>query len=396
MRVFSVIASRIFLIECVVAAAITAGFARERGPRVEVSCPVPPSAVKLAEHQVLVYELHITNFDVAPVTLRRMEIFADAEKGKPLKSLSGDALSAAMIKIGSNMGMAGSTDASGAGSSQTIEPGRRAVVFLWIELAAEARLPESLRHRMVFAAGEPGKDAGNVAESALEDFPVPVSHEPALMLSPPFEGGVWLAGAGPGNDSDHRRSLMAIDGRVYDAQRFAIDWMKVGPNGDSHHDGTARNENFWGYGEAIHAVAEGEVTDVIDGIPENTPRVLPKPVTLDNISGNYVILRIAANRYVTFAHLQKGSIKVALHEHVARGTVIARLGNTGQATAPHLHFQVTDGNSVLESEGVPFVFAGFTDLGPGSVYELDKHSSASRTNSIPGNDEVIDLGVTKN
>src|ERR1700733_4824004 len=95
-----------------------------------------------------------------------------------------------------------------------------------------------------------------------------------------------------GDDSDHRRSLMAIDGRVYDAQRFAIDWMKVGPNGDSHHDGTARNENFWGYGEAIHAVEDGEVSDVMDGIPENTPRVLPKPVTLDNISGNYVTLRI--------------------------------------------------------------------------------------------------------
>jgi len=50
-------------------------------------------------------------------------------------------------------------------------------------------------------------------------------------------------------------------------------------------------------------VADGEVTQVVDGIPENTPRILPKPVTLDNIAGNYIIVRIAANRYVTFAHL---------------------------------------------------------------------------------------------
>jgi hypothetical protein len=49
----------------------------------------------------------------------------------------------------------------------------------------------------------------------------------------------------------------------------------VGPNGDSHHDGTARNENWWGYDEPIHAVADGEVTKIVDGIPENTPRVLP-------------------------------------------------------------------------------------------------------------------------
>lgn len=122
---------------------------------------------------------------------------------------------------------------------------------------------------------------------------------------------------------------------------------------------------------------------------------LPKQVTLDNIAGNYVILRIAPKRYVTYAHLQTGSIKVALHDRVARGTVIARLGNTGQATAPHLHFQVTDGNSVLQSEGVPFIFANFTDLGPGSDYEVGKHPSIPRRDSIPGKDEVVDFDLAK-
>jgi murein DD-endopeptidase len=393
MRAYSTIAFKGVLAASLVFATLQIGFARDRGPRVEVFCPMRPIAVKVEEHRVLGYELHITNFDVVPLRLKRIEVFSDAEKSEPLQTLTGDALAAAMMEVGAKMATGGATDATK--STQTIEPGRRAVVFLWIELGPEAQLPANLRHRIVFEAGEPGRDAETASESTLENFPVPVSQEPPLILAPPFEGGVWLAGAGPANDSDHRRSLMAIDGRVYDAQRFAIDWMKVGPNGDSHHDGTARNENFWGYGEAIHAVEDGEVSDVMDGIPENTPRVLPKPVTLDNISGNYVTLRIAANRYVTYAHLQSGSIKVRLHEHVARGTVIARLGNTGQATAPHLHFQVTDGNSVLQSEGVPFVFASFADLGPGSAYELDKHSSMPRKDSIPGGDAVIDFGDGK-
>lgn len=395
MPIFNPIAFKEVLAGFVVFATLQTGFARDRGPRVEVFCPVPPIAVKLAQRRVLAYELHITNFDVVPLSLKRIEVFSDVEKSEPLQTLTGDELAADVIEVGAKMAMGRPTDASATKGTQTIEPGRRAVVFLWIELGLETRVPKSLRHRMVFESGEPGKDAGNVTESTLEDFAVPVHRETALMLSPPFEGGVWLAGAGPANDSDHRRSLLAIDGQVHDAQRFAIDWMKVGPNGDSHHDGTARNENFWGYGETIHAVADGEVTDVMDGIPENEPRVLPKQVTLDNISGNYVILRIAANRYVTYAHLQNGSIKVRLHEHVARGTVIGRLGNTGQATAPHLHFQVTDGNSVLQSEGVPFVFASFTDLGPGSAYELDKHGSTPRTDSIPGGDAVVDFGIGK-
>jgi len=71
--------------------------------------------------------------------------------------------------------------------------------------------------------------------------------------------------------------------------------------------------------------------------------------------------------------------------------ILGRLGNSGQATAPHLHFQVTDGNSVLESEGVPFVFDKFTDLGPGSEFELDKHRSIPRTDALPANNLVVEF-----
>jgi murein DD-endopeptidase MepM/ murein hydrolase activator NlpD len=356
-----------------------------------VVCPSSPIPVKLAERNVLAYELHITNFDIVPLTLKRLEVFADTDKSQPLKTISGDALSATMLEVGSGMG-----SSSGAKDSQIIGPGRRAVVFLWIELGLDVRPPSSLKHRLVFAAAAPGEGTGSAtAESTLEDFPVLVSQDAAPVISFPFDGGVWLAGDGPANDSGHRRSISAIDGQIHIAQRFAADWVKVGPNGDSHHDGITRNENWWGYGEPIHAVADGEVTQVLDGIPENTPRVLPKQVTLDNIVGNYVILRIAPNRYVTYAHLQTGSIKVAVHDHVTRGTVIARLGNTGQATAPHLHFQVTDGDAVLQSEGVPFIFANFTDLGPGSDYEVDKHPSIPRTDSIPGKDEVVDFPIVQ-
>jgi len=394
MRLSFAIKVRWFFTCAMVFGMLQAGLARERGPRVELVCPSPPIPVKLAERNVLVYELHITNFDVLPLTLKRLEVFADTGKSQPLMTISGDALSASMLEVGSSMG-----SSSGAKDAQIIGPGRRAVVFLWIELGLDKldiRPPSSLRHRFVFAAGTPGEGTGSAtAESTLEDFPVPVSQDAVPVIISPFDGGVWVAGDGPANDSSHRRSISAIDGQIHIAQRFAADWVKVGSNGDSHHDGTTSNENWWGYGEPIHAVADGEVTQVLDGIPENTPRVLPKQVTLDNIVGNYVILRIAPNRYVTYAHLQTGSIKVAVHDHVARGTVIARLGNTGQATAPHLHFQVTDGNSVLQSEGVPFIFSNFTDLGPGSDYELDKHPSIPRTDSIPGKDEVVDFPLEK-
>src|SRR5258708_39130608 len=131
MRLLPAIALKSFFLLSIVLAALDDGLARERGPRVEVACPSPPIAVELAEQRVLVYELHITNFDVVPLTLNRLEIFADTDKSRPLKTLSGDALLATMLEVGSSM------EATG---SETIDPGRRAVAFLWIELRSDTRV----------------------------------------------------------------------------------------------------------------------------------------------------------------------------------------------------------------------------------------------------------------
>jgi hypothetical protein len=206
-------------------------------------------------------------------------------------------------------------------------------------------------------------------------------------LSPPFNGGIWHAEDGPVNNSDHRRSIFAIDGHIYSPERFAIDWVKVGSNGDSRHDGAAKNENWWGWGEPVLAVAEGDITEVVDEFPDNNPPVLP-PVTLDNIAGHHVILRITQNRFVTYAHLQRGSIKVRLGDHVHSGDVLAMLGNSVNTTGAHLHLQVTDRNSVLQLEGVPFIFVDFTYLGPGSDYP-EERIFVPWVNSMPPGDGVL-------
>lgn len=209
------------------------------------------------------------------------------------------------------------------------------------------------------------------------------------LLLPPLRSGEWLAGHGPGNSSDHRRSVTSLAGRVYISQRFATDWMMVGKNTNTFHDSREKNENFWGYGQPVYAVAEGEVTEVVDKVPDNQPGELPHPVTLDNIAGNHVILHIAPNRYVLFAHLRAGSIRVRLHQHVTARDVIAQVGNSGQTTAPHLHFQVMDENSPLAAEGVPYLFRSFTYLGLGRDFEEDKHPSVPKERELPLDDDVV-------
>jgi hypothetical protein len=374
--------------------ALPLAFGRERGPRVEVVCPEPPIPVRMNDTRVLVYELHVTNFDVVPLTLKQVEVFGDNKAS--LLSLVDSKLAAAMVRVGApmnmgsgsgNNGQAGGVDAaSAAKDSRTIDPGSRTVIYMWVEIRPTTAPPATLAHRMVFSVTADGK----TSDATLENFPVPVSQELVLTLNPPFHGGTWLAGDGPSNTTNHRRTITAIDGHIYSAERFAIDWLKVGPNGDSRHDGSARNDNWWGWGEPVLAVGDGEITEVVDEFPDNTPRVLP-PVTLDNIGGNHVILKIAPKRYVCYAHLQHGSIKVRLHEHVRTGDPLALLGNSGNTTGAHLHMQVTDRNSMLEAEGVPFEFANFTYLGPGADYELDKHVTVPWTHSIPPGDGVVEF-----
>ena len=180
----STLTGRLFFASVIVLLLLQAGFTRERGPRVEVVCPSPPLPVLVADHQVLVYELHITNFDVVPLTLKRLEIFSDTDKSQPLKVFSDDALPGLMFEVGSKGGSKG---------SPTIAPGNRAVVFLWIALESGEKPPRALRHRMVFVPVVAG-DFAVAVEATLEDFPVPVGNGPVPSLGSPFDGGVWLAG----------------------------------------------------------------------------------------------------------------------------------------------------------------------------------------------------------
>lgn len=117
-------------------------FSRERGPRVEVTCPSPPIPVQIDKNTVLVYELHITNFDTVPLTVKHIEIFANREGSEPIITFENEKLSAAMIRVGAEMM---TSSGSATQDTRTIDPGARNVLFVWIELPATMAVPANLR-----------------------------------------------------------------------------------------------------------------------------------------------------------------------------------------------------------------------------------------------------------
>ena len=86
------------------------------------------------------------------------------------------------------------------------------------------------------------------------------------------------------------------------------------------------------------------------------------PITLETIAGNHVIVDLGGGHFALWAHLRPGSLRVKVGDHVKRGQVLGLVGNSGNSSEPHLHFQVMDGPSSLGSEGVPYAFDAFDQL----------------------------------
>jgi len=187
-----------------------------------------------------------------------------------------------------------------------------------------------------------------------------------IVVGPPLSGAGWVSYNGCcGIDGAHRASTQPVNGDLYYAQRFAIDFIRIDQAGMAMKGNEADVASYPGYGADVRAVADGIVIDMLNTQDDQTPPKLPDPstITLQNVDGNHVVVDIGGSRYAFYAHFRKGSIPVKVGDRVKRGDLLGKLGNTGNSSAPHLHFHIMDGPSVLGSNGVPYVFEQFSYTG---------------------------------
>lgn len=87
-----------------------------------------------------------------------------------------------------------------------------------------------------------------------------------------------------------------------------------------------------------------------------------------------MIEKIGPHVYAMYAHLVPDTVRVRVGQRVRRGQALARAGNSGNSSAPHLHFQLMSSNSPLGSNGIPYVFDDFELEGrvAGPLREIDE------------------------
>ncbi|NHZ64907.1 M23 family metallopeptidase [Massilia genomosp. 1] len=338
--------------------------------QIQVRTPIHPTVLPSAGRNYLIYELHLQNFTTEPMTLRGIEILdADQPTASPVADLKEAQLSASLRQV---------TIGDDAGNIRRLGVGQSAVAFMCLAFEDKVPVPSRLRHRVLF-------------DKTVADGPVIETHTtPLQVLGRPLVGTNWTPGNSPSLHSHHRMGLWVVDGDARISRRYAIDWKKYDINGKTY-AGDARDVHaYYAYGQKVLAVADGKVISARDGFPDNVPKTeaafeLARPVTLETIGGNQIVIDVGNGQFAAYYHLQPGSVRVKTGDHVRRGQLLARIGNSGDARWPHLHFQVTDKADVLASEGLPQLFDSYRMKAANQAWE-------TRTGEYPMGDVVIDFG----
>lgn len=294
-----------------------------------------------------------------PLRLDRVDV-RDARTHQVVGSLSGQALADAANPVGDPLPGADAYTPAPPGPTPTVIQGSQQWI-IWLDLILDRgqRVPKVLEHHLSGAVLAPS------GTSPFEETvqPTRTSGRPPLNLGPPVRPGTWYASEACCGNTHHRRGLAPINGRFYVPQRFAIDWYRVGEDGQTWEGDPAQLTSYLSYRQPVVASAGGRVVEVQDGLPDQTPPVTPPVPPIEDTVGNHVTVEVAPGRYLLYAHLTPGSLRVREGDRVEPGQVLGLIGNSGNSTTPHLHFQVMTTPEFFPTDSPPFTFRHFRVVG---------------------------------
>jgi murein DD-endopeptidase MepM/ murein hydrolase activator NlpD len=318
---------------------------------IRVEVPNAPQRVHGTDgREHIEYDVVISNAFTAEATLTSLEVRGG---GRQLLSLSGAALRAATLRVGTSEPTEG-----------RIPSGSTVVTQVDVVLPSSAgrTVPSQLSNRITYTIPATAPARPVIGATTIETPAVRVDRRRPVVIASPLRGTGWLNGNGCCADptSPHRQVILSMsNGRYVKPEIFAIDWVRAVDGLLFTGDGS-KNTDWPTYGARLYAVANGTVVSAIDNLPDIPPfENNPDLRTPRDFAGNSVQLRIGPGRYACYAHLKPGSLRVRRGQRVRVGQVIGLVGNSGNTTASHLHFGIQRRPDCL-SKNEPFEIDRFT------------------------------------
>jgi Peptidase family M23 len=316
----------------------------------------PPQPVKGSDGKYhLVYELVLTNSSPGTAIVQSVKTI-DSKSGKVVGTLAGAEVAARTTLLGD----------VNSDPAEKIGSGRVAILFLDVTFEDLRDVPKEIEHRVRTSFDLP---SGALFPERTTDTGARtgISRKQPVVIGPPLKGKNWVVSNGCCTVSIHRGAVLAMDQKLLAAERYAIDWIRSDDEGHILLPSDTTNTkltDYPAYGEPIISVKGGKVVKAVDKYPDLKPGVRDPNLTLEDAPGNHVIVDIGGGRYAIYAHLMPGSITVEEGDHVGRGQLLGRLGNSGNTNAPHLHFHVMDAPTPLGADhNLPYVFDSFAYQG---------------------------------
>jgi hypothetical protein len=300
----------------------------------------------------LVYELELKNFTTGNLIVEQVEILSG--DGAVLQALD-------QKEIATRLQPAGRRD-----STAVMLPSTLALLFVHVILPAGQTAPARLAQRVHVRAEAAPPGQQEITETGGD---LTVDSQTVVVIGPPLRGANYISADSCCDAVRHTRAALPVNGRVWLAQRYAVDWEQLDDANRIYHGPATDPNSYTIFGKEAIAVADAKVVSVTDNLPEQTPGQFPANIPIEQADGNSVVLDLGANRYALYAHLQPGKIRVHPGDTVKRGQVLGLVGNTGNSVAPHLHFHVVSNPSPLAANGLPYEIDSYlvTAKSPGTA-----------------------------
>ena len=170
----------------------------------------------------------------------------------------------------------------------------------------------------------------------------------------PFSGKWTAVNGGIDKEMSHSWSIPS--------QRYAYDFIILDEEGKSHLGDPRKPESYYCYNYNILAPCDGTVVSIRDGYEDS---LIDGKGSADcrakDIRGNHILISHGEvnPEYSLIAHIKKDSFRVGIGDRVVQGQPLAKCGNSGNSSEPHIHYQLQNGTSFYYAEGIP---VGFSDI----------------------------------